>query len=132
MAEFGQGDASFQAAGGREGVYRLVTDFYDFMATLPEASKILRMHPQDLEESKDKLARFLCGWLGGPRLYQEKYGQISIPAVHAHLGIGAAERDAWLLCMQHAIEKQNYRDDFKSYLYQQLSIPAHRVTNQDK
>ena len=60
MAEFGQGDASFQAAGGREGVYRLVTDFYDFMATLPEANKILRMHPQNLEESKDKLAR-LCG-----------------------------------------------------------------------
>ena len=76
------------------------------------------------------LARFLCGWLGGPPLYEERYGRISIPAVHMHLAIGPAERDAWLLCMKMDINKQPYNDDFKAYLYHQLCFPAQRVTKQ--
>ena len=76
------------------------------------------MHPADLELSKDKLACFL--WLARrPATVPERYGSASLP-VHMHLAIGPAERDAWLLCMRRAIEKQHYRDDFKTYLYQQL------------
>ncbi len=130
QANFGEGDSSFQAAGGEQGNRQLVDDFYGYMSSLPEAADILAMHPDDLQLSSDKLACFLCGWLGGPRLYTERFGQISIPAAHRHLAIGAAERDAWLLCMKKAIDQQGYGEDFKRYLYQQLCIPAQRVTNQ--
>jgi hemoglobin len=44
------------------------------------------MHKGDLETIKDKLSLFLMGWLGGPRLYADKYGSISIPQAHQHLG----------------------------------------------
>ncbi|WP_444998092.1 group II truncated hemoglobin [Aliikangiella sp. IMCC44359] len=128
---YGTLDASFQAAGGEEGIRKLVDDFYDFMENISPAKKILEMHPSDLNISRDKLFRFLCGWLGGPRLYRETYGPISIPAAHAHLDIGTAERDAWLLCMKKAIELQPYDEEFKSYLYRQLCIPAERVRNSD-
>ncbi len=132
QSNYGDGDTSYRAAGGSEGIRQLVDDFYDFMATIPEAADILAMHPSDLQLSRDKLSCFLCGWLGGPRLYAECYGDISIPAVHMHLNIGPAERDAWLLCMRQAIEKQDYHPHFKVYLYEQLCIPAFRVTNQIK
>lgn len=124
---YGTSDASFQAAGGILGVEQLVSDFYDQMDTLPEAKVIRAMHSQNLTESRDKLARFLCAWLGGPRRYAEKYGAINIPGAHQHLDIGDEERDAWLLCMKNAIAKQPYDPEFSEYLLKQLRIPAERI-----
>lgn len=131
-SQYGNGDASFHAAGGEEGIRHLIDDFYDIMDLLPEARSIRDMHPQDLTVSRDKLSRFLCGWLGGPKLYQEKYGRIQIPRAHSHLHIGIHERDTWLLCMWKALEAQPYSEDFKDYLIEQLFVPAERSRNQDK
>jgi len=130
VSAYGEGDSSFQAAGGEEGLRRLVDGFYDAMEILPEAKRIRDMHPQDLTESKDKLARFLCGWLGGPKRYNEKYGTIRIPKAHSHLDIGVEERDAWLLCMEESLKVQPYEADFKAYLIEQLFVPADRSRNQ--
>ncbi len=124
---YGQLDASYQAAGGIEGITQLVNDFYDFMETLQEAKVIRAMHSDDLTQSRQKLAYFLSGWLGGPRLYRDKYGPISIPMAHRHLNVEALERDAWILCMQKAVEKQPYEESFKVYLIEQLKVPAERI-----
>lgn len=125
---YGIGDASYQAAGGQAGIRQLVDEFYDVMDSLPEAQVIRQMHPQDLTESRQKLAFFLCGWLGGPRLFAEHYGPIHIPMAHARFPIAEAERDAWLLCMQHALAKQShYAADFNEYLMLQLAVPAERI-----
>lgn len=129
---YGHEDTSFQAAGGSAGIQRLVDDFYREMDELPEAAAIRRMHPKDLAVARDKLARFLCGWLGGPKHYDEKYGPIHIPRAHAHFRIGAAERDAWLLCMQTAIALQPFREDFRAYLLRELRVPAQRVFETSK
>lgn len=124
---YGVGDASFQAAGGQHGIFTLVNNFFDRMGADPRFETIWRMHPDDKAISRDKLARFLCGWLGGPRLYSEKYGSIGIPRVHAHLPIGEAERDQWLTCMSESIAEQPFAPAFKSYLMEQLFIPAEAV-----
>ena len=124
---FGEGDASFQAAGGVDGITDLVARFYRVMDTAPEAAHIRSMHPADLTVTADKLALFLCGWLGGPRLFNVKYGSISIPGVHQHLVIHEVERDAWLFCMGKALEEVAYTDEFKQYLMLALSVPAERV-----
>lgn len=124
---FGTGDTSFQAAGGIEGIQQLVDDFYKIMDTLDAAKNIRAMHPDDLTISIDKLARFLCAWLGGPKRFSEKYGPISIPKAHAHLNVDNVDRDAWLLCMQIAIEKQTYKPDFSNYLIKELATPANRI-----
>jgi hemoglobin len=124
---YGFSDTSFQAAGGIDGIRKLVDDFYLEMDVLPEAAIIRKMHKTDLTTSRDKLTLFLCGWMGGPRNYQEKYGSINIPRSHAHLPIGEAERDAWLLCMERSIAKQGYSPEFSTYLLVQLKIPAERI-----
>ena len=127
-APYGQGDASYQAAGGWEGICALVNAFYDVMDSAPMAGDIRAMHAADLSEARDKLSCFLSGWLGGPKRYAERYGRgLGIPAVHQHMKIGAAERDAWLWCMQQAIDQQPYPVAFKEYLYRQLCVPAERI-----
>ncbi len=128
---YGQGDNSYQSAGGYDGIKQLVDDFYAAMDTLPEAAHIRAMHPDDLSTATDKLTRFLCGWLGGPRLFSEKYGPIAIPAFHRNFPIGPNERDAWLLCMKTAAAKQPFADDFKQYLLEQLYVPAERSRSLD-
>ena len=124
---FGIKDSSYVAAGKLVGIQQLVTCFYKIMGELPETVHIRDMHPADLTVSIDKLSCFLSGWLGGPRLYAEKYGAFSIPQVHKHLTVTEVERDAWLLCMYEALELQTYSPSFKKYMLKQLAIPAERI-----
>jgi hemoglobin len=124
---YGTGDASFRAAGGFDGLRQLIDNFFDRMSSDERFATIHDMHPADKETSRDKLHRFLCGWLGGPKLYREKYGSIGIPRVHAHLPITTAERDQWLTCMKESVEEQPFAADFKKYLLEQLYIPAEAV-----
>ena len=124
---YGTGDASFQAAGGESGLRQLVDMFFDRMGTDQRFATIYALHPDDKEVSRDKLARFLCGWLGGPKLYNEKHGAIGIPRVHAHLKIATPERDQWLTCMTEAVAERPFAPDFRKYLMEQLYVPAEAV-----
>jgi len=124
---FGFEDTSFQTAGGVDGVRKLVDAFYDVMDTTGTAKTLRAMHAEDLTESREKLARFLCGWLGGPNRYREKYGSINIPQAHRHLHVSMAERDAWVSCMDQALDQQAYPENFSTYLKQQLRVPADRI-----
>ena len=125
--QYGIADTSFRAAGGEPGIRKLVDEFFDRMGHDDRFASIYEMHPDDKEESRDKLARFLCGWLGGPKLYHEKYGSISIPRIHEHLAIATAERDQWLTCMQETVSEQDFDPPFKAYLMEQLFVPAEAV-----
>lgn len=125
--DYGVGDCSYKAAGEISGLIRLVDSFYNFMDSLPEAKGIRDMHRDDLILSRQKLAYFLSGWLGGPKLYSEHFGSINIPSVHRHLSIGHEESEAWIICMQKAVAEQPYDAGFKLYLIAQLRIPAERI-----
>jgi hemoglobin len=125
--QYGVLDASFQAAGREPGIRRLVDEFFDRMGSDDRFRTIWDMHPDDKDMSRDKLARFLCGWLGGPKLFREKYGSISIPRAHEHLEIATPERDQWLTCMAETVAEQPYDETFKTYLMEQLFVPAEGV-----
>ncbi|MBL6707899.1 MAG: group II truncated hemoglobin [Pseudomonadales bacterium] len=124
--QYGQRDATFQAAGGEAGVCQLVNDFYDIMSSNPNYRRIYDWHP-DGNSARDKLARFLCGWMGGPRRYQETYGPINIPNAHRHLWVTNLEKDMWLNCMREALARQNYPKVLEVYLVDQLSAPAEMI-----
>lgn len=127
MHTYGVGSASYEAAGGKDGLARLVDRFYDFMDNLDEAKRIRDMHEADLSLSREKLKVFLSAWLGGPNHYRERFGPIAIPAVHAHLAIDESERDAWLLCMDRAVAEQPWDSEFKTYFMRAIAVPAERV-----
>ncbi|CUB03719.1 group II truncated hemoglobin [Marinomonas fungiae] len=124
---YGDGDATLQAVGGMEGLTKLVHNFYRIMAEVPAYRPLFDMHPQPIDTSIDKLILFLHGWLGGERLYAQKYGQIALPRAHAHLKVNDKERLMWLNCMSDAISDLGYPEDLREYLVAAFSVPAGRI-----
>jgi len=120
---------AYQLIGGEPTVRAVVTRFYELMDTLPEVAGIRRMHAADLSGSEDKLFRFLSGWLGGPQLYVEKYGQPRLRASHLPFPIGSAERDQWLLCMRTAMEEHIDNVEIRNALLKSLADLADFMRN---
>ncbi|HYF59796.1 MAG TPA: group II truncated hemoglobin [Burkholderiaceae bacterium] len=96
-------DSAYEALGGEAAVRALVDRFYDLMAMDERFAGIRAMHPVHLDASRDKLHWFLCGWLGGPDRYVERFGHPRLRARHLPFPIASAERDQWLLCMAEAM-----------------------------
>ena len=97
----------FERLGGERGVRALVERFYDLMDLEPAAAGIRVLHPPTLDGSRDKLFWFLCGWLGGPNHYTDRFGHPRLRARHLSFAIGIAERDQWLGCMVQAMAEQS-------------------------
>lgn len=94
----------FDHFGGQSVIDRLVDLFYHRMETLPEARAIRALHPADLAPIRALLKKYLAEWLGGPKHYSSERGHPRLRARHLPFPIGDAERDAWLLCMNGAID----------------------------
>ena len=94
---------AFEQLGGESAVRVLVDRFYDLM-DLEDGYRVIRaLHPAELEGSRDKLFWFLCGWLGGPQHFVERFGHPRLRARHLPFSIGILERDQWLACMRQAV-----------------------------
>ena len=96
----------YEVLGGESAVRALVDRFYDLMDLEPALAGIRALHPADLSGSRDKLFWFLSGWLGGPDLYQQRFGHPRLRARHLPYAIGIAERDQWMACMLQAMQEQ--------------------------
>ena len=93
----------YERIGGAEKVRTLVQRFYKIMDELPESYGIRKMHAEDLQNSEDKLFKFLSGWMGGPQLFVQEYGHPMLRRRHLPFAISVSERDQWLLCMNKAL-----------------------------
>jgi hemoglobin len=89
--------------GGGAAVRTLVDRFYDLMDLEPQFAQLRSVHGVSLVDARDKLYKFLSGWLGGPALYIEEYGHPRLRARHLPFSIGVVERDQWLACMHQAM-----------------------------
>jgi hemoglobin len=98
-------ETPFDRLGGERGVRALVDRFYDLMDLEPAAAGIRALHPPSLDGSRDKLFWFLCGWLGGPAHYTERFGHPRLRMRHMPFSIGILERDQWLACMDQAMQE---------------------------
>lgn len=96
----------FERLGGEERVRALVDRFYDLMDLEPGFAELRAIHPGDLGGSRDKLHWFLCGWLGGPNHYIDRFGHPMLRARHMPYRIGIVERDQWMACMVQAMQEQ--------------------------
>ena len=94
---------AFEWVGGEAQVRALVDRFYDLMDLEPGYRELRAVHGSALDSARDKLFMFLCGWLGGPQHYVERYGHPRLRARHLPFPIGIRERDQWLACMHQAM-----------------------------
>lgn len=121
----------YAVLGGEAGVRRLTRRMYDLMATLPEADAARRIHPPDLTESEQKLFEFLSGWLGGPALFVERRGPPMLRRRHFVAEIGPAERDAWLVCFERALEETVADPAVREALREPVRRLAFHMQNRD-
>jgi hemoglobin len=96
----------FERIGGEPGTRALVDRFYDLMDLEPAYTELRALHPSTLDGSRDKLFWFLCGWLGGPSHYIDRFGHPMLRARHLPFAIGIKERDQWMACMREAMAGQ--------------------------
>jgi hemoglobin len=95
----------FDLIGRAAAVDSLVDAFYRNMDLRPQARTIRAMHAGDLEPTKAILKLYLREWLGGPAEYTARRGHPRLRQRHIHFPIGPAERDAWLACMNSALDE---------------------------
>ena len=120
----------YQRIGGEEKVRALIQRFYDLMDELPEAYGIRKLHAQDLHGARDKLYKFLTGWMGGPQLYVEQYGHPMLRRRHLPFPIGNTERDQWMLCMNMALQETVNNSALRKELATALAGLADHMRNQ--
>ncbi|MBK6427892.1 MAG: group II truncated hemoglobin [Blastocatellia bacterium] len=117
--------------GGADAVRALVDRFYDLMDSDPAYAGIRSLHAASLSGSREKLHLFLCGWLGGPPLYVERYGHPRLRARHLPFPIGVSERDQWLSCMKRALADADIDDALRRHLEGAFARTADHMRNAD-
>ncbi|RYF79509.1 MAG: globin [Comamonadaceae bacterium] len=96
-------DTPYEWIGGESKVHALVERFYDLMDLEPAYAVLRAAHGPTLDNARQRLFWFLCGWLGGPDHYVQQFGHPRLRARHMPFAIGIAERDQWLACMAQAM-----------------------------
>jgi len=110
------GPTPYETIGGEHKVRALVDHFYDLMDLESAYADLRALHPTTLEGSRDKLFWFLCGWLGGPQHYTDRFGHPMLRARHLPFTIGIRERNQWMACMQQAMVEVGVDAEFAKSL----------------
>jgi hemoglobin len=121
----------YRRLGGQRGITQLVAAFYHVMDSDVAAAEVRALHPSDLVRAQEKLTAFLCGWTGGPRHYEAKYGPPRMRMRHMPFAIGALERRQWMACMEAAMEQRCVPRDLRESLRQGFEGLAERIQNRD-
>jgi hemoglobin len=112
----------FDWIGGETVVKALCDRFYDLMELEPNYAALRSVHGTDLTQAREKLFWFLCGWLGGPSHYTDRFGHPRLRMRHMPFAIGIRERDQWLSCMDQAMREteidSELRERLKSSFFQ--------------
>ena len=117
---------------GREGAIALAERFYDHMdAHEPELVAVHRTdeHGRVAKPVRDAFATFLVEWLGGPRDYSATHGHPRLRMRHAHVAIGIEERDAWLRCMNAALDHPSVDPEVRAFLERRFAEVADFLRN---
>jgi len=119
----------FDQLGGEPGVRALVDRFYDLMDLEPALARLRAVHGSSLDSARDKLFWFLCGWLGGPDHFVQRFGHPRLRARHLPFAIGTVERDQWLACMYKAMDELAVPTELKARLEQSFYNTADWMRN---
>ena len=120
----------FEWIGGEERVHSLTERFYDLMDLEPKYAALRAAHGSQLDNARQRLFWFLCGWLGGPQHYTERFGHPRLRARHMPFAIGITERDQWLACMDQAMQETGVDGPLRQRLLQSFFQTADWMRNQ--
>jgi hemoglobin len=119
-------ETPYELMGGAKTIQRLVDVFYAHVAVHPELTPIF---PENLTETKDKQYKFLTQFFGGPPLYSQEHGHPMLRARHMPFPITANRAEAWLSCMNKAIDAIGLEQGLRDYVFQRLMQTAYHMVN---
>ncbi|GAE25308.1 hemoglobin-like protein HbO [Halalkalibacter wakoensis JCM 9140] len=117
----------FDALGGEEILSQLVDRFYEKVSRHPDLSPLF---PDDLTETARKQKQFLTQFLGGPSLYTEEHGHPMLRARHMPFVITPVQAEAWLECMERAMDDIGITGLIREFMLERLTMTAHHMVNQ--
>lgn len=79
---------------GEANIFKMLEDFYQELGK----SEIREMFPDDLIAASQKSAAFFVSLLGGPPLYQQRFGPPMMRQRHMPFAIDEHSRQIWLRC----------------------------------
>ncbi len=124
-------ETPFDWIGGEAQVRALVDRFYDLMDLEPGYAALRATHGSDLVTAREKLFMFLCGWLGGPQYYVERFGHPMLRARHLPFSIGIKERNQWVACMDQAMGEVGVDPQLRERLYDSFMQTADWMRNRN-
>ncbi len=123
-------ETPFAWIGGEPQVRALTERFYDLMDLEPGYAALRAAHGSDLANARERLFWFLCGWMGGPQHYTERFGHPKLRARHMGFAIGITERDQWLACMDRAMRETSVDEALRVRLHASFFQTADWMRNQ--
>ncbi len=124
-------DTPFEWIGGEAPIQRMVDRFYDLMDLEPAYAELRAAHGPELENARQKLFWFLCGWMGGPDYYQERFGHPRLKMRHMPFAIGIRERDQWVACMDQSMVETGVPEALRLRLTKSFMGTADWMRNQN-
>ncbi|HEY5952184.1 MAG TPA: group II truncated hemoglobin [Kofleriaceae bacterium] len=124
----------YEELGGAERVRAIVERFYDLMHERePELAQLHVCTPEGKVDrgSRDRFAMFLIGWLGGPEDYVIQHGHPRLRMRHGRVAVNVAMRDAWLRCMQTALDEHGVTGEVRTFLDARFAEVADFMRNVD-
>ncbi|MED1781126.1 globin [Brevibacillus fortis] len=116
----------YEIIGGADTLARLVDSFYDLVKQHPD---ITELFPDDLTEVKERQYQFLTQFLGGPSLYSDAHGHPMLRARHMPFPIGPIQAEAWLSCMDKAMDLTGLEGEIRKQIFDRLRLTAHHMVN---
>jgi hemoglobin len=122
-------DTAFEWMGGEDKVRAVVDRFYDLMDLEPAYQELRAAHGTELQRARDNLFWFLCGWLGGPQHYTDRFGHPRLRMRHMPFKIGILERDQWIACMDQAMGEEGVDEKLRARLRESFFQTADWMRN---
>lgn len=124
---WGDHETPYAAIGGEEGTRLLANEFYDVIDE--DCPRLREMLPRNTAKTREKFFMYLSGWLGGPALYEQKWGHPRLRMRHMPFPIGEEEADEWMRCMRRAMERAQVDEPLRSFLDERLEPLAQHMRN---
>ncbi len=118
---------------GLDATLALAKRFYDHMDAHEPA--LVAVHRTDASgtrvaaDVRERFGSFLVQWLGGPSDYSRAHGHPRLRMRHAHVPVDLAMRDAWLRCMNAALEDPSVTEEVRGYLRARFAEVADFLRN---
>lgn len=103
-------DPAIYARMGEERITAMILEFYEELAR----SSIRPMFPEDMPAAGAKTALYFVQLLGGPPLFEQRYGAPRLRQRHLKFPITEESRRVWLECFGRVLDRAPGRYGFPS------------------